>query len=246
MGWNLHRVWSTDWFRNPDQELQRTLDAIQAGQQKVENGDVGDAFESQQPALLESPIVRQEEKPAVRALLVLPYQVAQLEIPPEPDLADMPSLELAGFVTQVVETEGPVHEEEVYRRLLDAAGKRMGSRIKTNLETAVTQAVYAKNIHRRGEFLWPRTMKYTVRSHADMPDFNRRREQIAPEEVCMAIKRVVENGLGIYRADIPSAVCGLLGFGLTSEKMRHQVDSYISQMIATKELKWRGDYLISG
>ena len=29
LGWKLHRVWSTDWFRNPERELQRAVEAIE-------------------------------------------------------------------------------------------------------------------------------------------------------------------------------------------------------------------------
>jgi hypothetical protein len=121
----------------------------------------------------------------------------------------------------------------------------MGSRIKTILDDAIVLAAVTKLIHRRGEFLWPKAMKFSVRTHADLPEFNRRMDQIAPEEVKMAVKMVVENGLGMYRTDIPSAVCSLLGFGRTSEEMRQHVDSLIGQMITDNQLKWRADYLIS-
>ncbi len=29
LGWKLHRVWSTDWFNNPERELKRTVEAIE-------------------------------------------------------------------------------------------------------------------------------------------------------------------------------------------------------------------------
>lgn len=29
LGWELHRIWSTDWFRNPERELGRAIDAIE-------------------------------------------------------------------------------------------------------------------------------------------------------------------------------------------------------------------------
>ncbi len=29
LGWKLHRIWSTDWFRNPERELQRAIEAIE-------------------------------------------------------------------------------------------------------------------------------------------------------------------------------------------------------------------------
>jgi len=33
LGWRFHRIWSTDWFRNPGQELERTVSAIEAAKQ---------------------------------------------------------------------------------------------------------------------------------------------------------------------------------------------------------------------
>ena len=35
LGWELHRIWSTDWFRNPERELERAIKAIE--QAKVSN-----------------------------------------------------------------------------------------------------------------------------------------------------------------------------------------------------------------
>ena len=29
LGWELHRIWSTDWFRNPERELERAVEAIE-------------------------------------------------------------------------------------------------------------------------------------------------------------------------------------------------------------------------
>ena len=78
-----------------------------------------------------------------------------------------------------------------------------------------------------------------------MPDFNRHLEQIAPEEVQMAVRLVVGNALGMYQDDIPSAVCSFLGFGRTSEEMRQHINEVVEAMIAGGQLKWRGDYLIS-
>ena len=29
LGWTLHRIWSTDWFRNPERELNRAIEAVE-------------------------------------------------------------------------------------------------------------------------------------------------------------------------------------------------------------------------
>ena len=34
LGWKLHRIWSTDWFRNPDRELERAVAAIECAKSR--------------------------------------------------------------------------------------------------------------------------------------------------------------------------------------------------------------------
>jgi very-short-patch-repair endonuclease len=37
-GWNIHRIWSTDWFRNPDDQLARAVAAIEKARRDAEAG----------------------------------------------------------------------------------------------------------------------------------------------------------------------------------------------------------------
>ena len=36
LGWRVHRIWSTDWFRRPDHELQRVLREIELAEREEE------------------------------------------------------------------------------------------------------------------------------------------------------------------------------------------------------------------
>jgi very-short-patch-repair endonuclease len=53
-GWTFHRIWSTDWFSNPDREVSRVLDAYR----RVLDGVVveGDDFEVDGDEVLEAPV----------------------------------------------------------------------------------------------------------------------------------------------------------------------------------------------
>ena len=35
LGWRIHRIWSTDWFRFPDRELKKTAEAIEAAKAHI-------------------------------------------------------------------------------------------------------------------------------------------------------------------------------------------------------------------
>ncbi|NHN34029.1 DUF3320 domain-containing protein [Paenibacillus agricola] len=38
LGWSIHRIWSIDWFRHPERELQRTIEAIEQAKLQAEEG----------------------------------------------------------------------------------------------------------------------------------------------------------------------------------------------------------------
>src|SRR5215203_4290548 len=38
LGWRIHRIWSTDWFRNPERELRRLVEAIEEAKIYAPNG----------------------------------------------------------------------------------------------------------------------------------------------------------------------------------------------------------------
>ena len=41
LGWKLHHVWSTDWFKNPDRKIKRTVEAIEETSGLTKNASLG-------------------------------------------------------------------------------------------------------------------------------------------------------------------------------------------------------------
>lgn len=71
LGWRLHRIWSTDWFRNPARETEKLLNAIRAADTAREKPDVqivvDDAEASEDDAVADELVesVAEEELPEV-------------------------------------------------------------------------------------------------------------------------------------------------------------------------------------
>lgn len=248
LGWRIHRIWSTDWFRNPQRELRRTAEAIEAARAEKTNGQRKMATESPAVQISSRPIEREKPAPKPEILQARDYELAQLQLPPVAELHDVSRRHLADWMRQVVEVEGPVHFDEVARRIADAAGvMRVGSRIRKALEEAVAYAVRSGHLSRRGPFLWPAGIikkASSVRSHANLQDFSRTIDQIAPEEIMLTIEMVVKSALGMPREEIPPAVCSLLGFGRTSRAMRKHVDKLVGKMVESGELVAQGSFLV--
>jgi ribosomal protein L14 len=137
-----------------------------------------------------------------------------------------------GQYKEVVRVESPIHKDEIARRIADAAGvHRIGNRIKTTIKAALHEAVRAKRIWQRGDFFWfDGNALVVVRDRCELPIGSRKLELVAPEELSEAIVLVVRSAFGINLADIPQAVCRLLGFGRTSGDMAALVDSLVRKL----------------
>ena len=253
LGWRIHRIWSTDWFRNPERELRKAAEAIEAAKVHIislpdsapENdipSSKGDDAESESevkttadPTLKPSPLAEK-------------YKIAELIISTDGRaLHKVPSYIMANWIQQVVEIEYPVHIDEVARRIGGAVGvKKIGNRIRTAIATAAIQAARSKDIEIRGEFLyWTEQEHVSVRDRNELPNASRKLELIAPEEIQVAIKQLVADAFGIEQDDLSREVCKLFGFKTASANMRQKVNEVINEMIEHGHLKEQGGSLLS-
>ncbi len=141
LGWRIHRIWSTDWFRNPDRELRKAAEAIEAAKVHVppsesfpeNNGP--DSDEDKKVLEIKSDIPEpSKEQPK--------YKLAEPVISTNGlDLYAVSPFVMANWIRDIVEIESPVHLNEVAKRIATAVGvSKIGPRIQDTFETAVRQA----------------------------------------------------------------------------------------------------------
>jgi hypothetical protein len=84
----------------------------------------------------------------------------------------------------------------------------------------------------------------TIRDRSDLPVSSRKLEFVAPEEIEAAIKKVIENAMGMSASDIPQASCKLFGFRAVSEEMRQMISRVVNSMVRKGKLVQQGDFLV--
>jgi very-short-patch-repair endonuclease len=239
MGWRIHRIWSTDWFRNPDRELKRVVEAIDKAKLIVHLQE-----ESEDDIIVEGGFLREgtaenkSDTPKYQ-VAVLPAEIASKEL-------HLHSVgKLAGWVEAVVKTESPVHFDEMARRIIEAAGiTRMGTRIKSQLTLASRFAEGGKKINIKGEFLWDPTMETPViRNRADLPPASRKIRFIAPEELSMAVEKVVRESIAIQPEAAVTYVAKLFGFNRVTEDMREEILNAIRESLSLQRIQKEGELL---
>ncbi len=239
LGWTFHRIWSTDWFHHPERERGRLLEAIErARREKKSPADPGMAYQ---------PVIERAAAP-VAASDAVPYTRATRKIRTTTPLAEVPAGRLAGWVAGVVAVEGPLHVEVALRRVAALTGTaRLTGRVRAALADGIEEAVRRREIGRQGDFLWPdgRFDLDVVRSREKLPAAERQLELIPPQEIRLAITRVVDGALGIRREEIPAAAGALLGFRRISRPLAADFDRRIEGMVREKVLLVRGEYLVN-
>ncbi len=249
LGWRIQRVWSTDWFRNPDREIAELAKAIEAARASAPPRADEPTAPPSTPER-ETPVAREATTVAeVAAAPASPYLLAR----PTPfgasiELHEVLTATLAARVVEVVIVEGPVHVSEVMRRIAEAVGvRRIGTRIEAALRAASERAVRQGELRQAGEFLWPQGMdEPELRDRSSLPAASRRLELVAPEELALAVERVVGRAYGLAEEDIPALACRLLGFQRTTDEMRARVLPIIAELLQSGRLARQGEQIVVG
>jgi very-short-patch-repair endonuclease/DNA polymerase III delta prime subunit len=239
IGWKIHRVWSTDWFRNPERELKRVVEAINKAWKSALDED-----EDDEDTIVDTAIVREGVEES--ASKIPPYQAAQLpEQIASREVHLHPVGALAGWVEMVVQAESPVHFDEVAKRIVEAAGiTRVGPRIREHIKLAIRFAEGSGRISQRGEFLWHTSMQEpVVRDRSGLPPSSRKLKYIAPEEIQKAVEKVVRDSVAIHPEAAFPLVARLLGFSRVTEDMRNDLLQVIEQTVQSTTVIKDGELL---
>ncbi len=222
LGWRFHRIWSTDWFHHRNREVERLRGALENAKTASLAGiRVPGANRPEASPTPEPPETSDDTEPASFLIdqsgLTAPAYVRaapMADFPGEPHEA--PPERIAEMIVKIVEVEGPVHMDEVVRRVAEAFGKsRAGGRIADAVKSAADMAARnSPSLSKAGEFLLTRAQA------EDPPVRDRSSEQgsllkaayLPPMEIRAAAARIALESGEMPRDDMVRAVSRLMGF----------------------------------
>ena len=240
-GWELHRIWSTDWFRDPDGQLQRVLAAIEAAASAQEKPEHGAA-----PPSARVPAIQRAADPAPTAAqqgpTVLEYEPARVTVPSDRAIHELHASELATIVARVLDAEGPIHRDEMARRITQLWGlSRTGARIAGAVDDAVRALLNAGRAIAEGPFLSSPTQRVVPvrsREHVDSPTL-RKAEYLPRSEIRAALVMVARANQGIARAEWLGETARLLGFKALGSQLRDVLEGQVEGTVASGAVEER-------
>jgi very-short-patch-repair endonuclease len=247
-GWRIHRIWSTDWFQRPNEQLCKVIEAIQKAKLEADVDEEAE-LEAADQAPVEIDLEREEPVEAPDAETVpwaIPYVEADFEVPNATAIHEAPLTELVRIVARVVEIEAPIHRDEIARRITTLWGlQRTTGRIVQTIARAIDSGFKASLLKIHGDFLARAGQaQVQVRDRSEVTSANLRKpEMIPPAEIRQSILHLVVDHVGLGREESTIMVARTLGFRATSSKLREQVEKTLQGMIQQGAVEVRDDKL---
>lgn len=226
LGWQFYRIWSTDWFKRPDREKEKLRAAIMKSIESASLKKEASKVEPEKPATPANSSLSNENEFAVlqsNSSLKPPYVEANFAVYYTAEPHELAPREMAEIVTKIIAIEGPVHEEEIARRVARLLGKdRTGTRIFDNVLRGLGAAMKTGDVSKDGCF-WRHNsanQKIAVRSRSVASATLRKANMIPPTEIKEAIVQAQLDNGELTSEDAIFAVTKALGFDRIGPDLR--------------------------
>jgi very-short-patch-repair endonuclease len=245
-GWSIHRIWSTDWFNHPQEQLRKAVAAIEKARARGCSATSSEPEKQDGPSVdtqVKAPIVRREEAEEEAhdeaSLMSEAYEEAVVRVPRHMEIHQTPLPRLRKIVEQIVRIEGPVHSDEVAQRVTALWGlQRAGSRIRAAVAEALCAAEREGRIRADDGFVFSSgELIVRVRNRAEVESASLRRpEMLPPAEIDRCLELLVESHFGVIREEAVIACAREFGFRSTSSQLREAILRRIEALIARGRL----------
>lgn len=251
-GWNVYRLWSSDWFQRPQAELAKLISAIEAAKAEPDPFANKGAAQGRAVPIEFSAVDRGEfvEVGLVRTESVghgVSYIEASFAVPSrQTELHLVPAEKLATIVQQVVETEGPIHRAEIVTRVRTLWGlQRAGARIQAAVEDGIDRAILRGWIQAvDGDFVSMSNRKPQVRDRSNVASATLRRpDYLPPSEIDAGLLAIVEENLGASTDELVGYLSRQLGYRTTSAQLRRAITDRCELLLTRGQLVERDGVL---
>ncbi len=165
-------------------------------------------------------------------------EVTDIGIHSSDELYKKPSSEVAKSINAIVDVEGPIHVNEVIKRVKDSCNiKRAGSTLKKTVNSAISESEKSGDIIKIGDFLYDASNNNVVIRRRNKPNI----DLISDEEISKNIELVLLHKQNMTTKQIAKETSRNFGFKSTSKKTADRINGVLDLMIANNKVKITND-----
>lgn len=260
LGWKLHRIWSSDWWAQPEREIARAEDAIRAAiadsdsapgisapgisapgdSAPVADGESASHSETAPPPVAESaPPVRANSPPAIPSAPVHPiYAPAVIEDGQHPadDFFDVHhTAEVMAVIRRVIDGEAPIVPQLLCRRICPHWGiSKVTRRVEKRLHAVLASSPGDSAPVEFGGALWSPGQDPAAcgfRVAGDDPASRRDAQDLPVDEVASAARFILQGAVAIARADLERETAHLFGYARIGRRVAQAMAAGVDRLL---------------
>jgi hypothetical protein len=236
MGWKLHRIWSTDWWNNPEREIDKVVEKIEEA--LTEAAEKLAASEVIKRTIVEDVLVAPEsvttdEPVAPEVQLASPISVANVDdestiekpyvewnysgpsYPAEGFYDDLQKKLVCNLITEIVDFEGPIALVALTRKVCSAFNLSKATKKAIKRVEALASSCKVKSDNFNGEIsYWPGDFEISsyMEYRRNTEKVSRIAGEIPSQEVAVAAFSVLESNVSLPMDDLVRATANSFGF----------------------------------
>ena len=256
LGWCIHRVWSTDWWVDPESELAK----IDAAIERASANRLTPKLPAPSVDLPASELVQYAAAPvsvrpgsSARAVTSLPvYRPFQHRIQLGTGDAfydHRNDYAILKVILDVIKAEGPISLDLLARRVLLSWGLTRRTDSAMARMVMLLRAASVQAVERNGRtFIWPATLDIgsfdSFRVNGDEEDARRAASDIPPEEIAAAARHVLRAQISLPRDELIREVARLLGFQRLGQAVELHVSAGIDFLLESGTVRVADDNIV--
>ncbi|MFJ7150709.1 DUF3320 domain-containing protein [Streptomyces sp. NPDC100445] len=252
LGWNLHRIWGTDWYRNRRDAQRRLREAVEAACAVDPHAPVPEPA----PAVVPEPVstgvaivpveesdrsgwsrpyraMRREELYEVRRVLGMQTGLGSIDLR-EPEALGL----VAEVARHIISVEGPVEEEVLIGRVREAWDlDRAGQIVQASVRKALTR-LSNKKLARRVGTAWDLPDREVTTARTPSADFDRKKvSHVPPAERQVALLGVLSESPGLRREELARETARFFGWLRLGTDIRAAFGKDIAMLLGRKAVE---------
>jgi very-short-patch-repair endonuclease len=249
-GWDIHRVWSTDWFKDRSGQIERLISLIEHSRERTKQESkqetehqlfieseseqqardfLGDLSEIEIGGIFENIEHKNYTRPTAE-----PYKMTQTNTGfSSQSLLNVSEQQIAKVILMIIEQEAPIHVKDIFTRTASIYGQKAGSNISARIMDVLHLMERAKLVEIRNEFIWEIDGKIRIRSRNGT---NIPAERIAPEEICEVILLILNDGHKFNKQSLINEVRTVFGFNRTGASLQEAIETVIDSLLSDRKL----------
>lgn len=253
LGWELHRIWSTDWWRNPSEPMQKILArlehllTVEPSEEDAPEEPGTESAEASEPEAVEVAAYAKMVQPESAPKQTLPaYRSAEIA-GGNPDHFYNPESRkiLAGQLSQVINAEGPIADAVLFRKVARAWGlARTGRRIEELLRTLLP-AMVVRTMEGETTFYWPEFSQPSqwqeFRVANDVDDSKRQLGEICLEELANLASFILAEHGATSVSELARTICRLQRIARTTSDSEVRIRKCLTISLSGREFNINGD-----